>query len=259
MSEQSILMLSVKDFFTAKMLKYAIIPFIVTIVIMYILFIVIAGIGIEQIAVMDIQSTETTMQNGIPHTETITTQLKNSDIMTFLMSYALTSWIATFLIYAIGGFLTIYASIFIAVIIIGFLTPAIMKELQNRHYKDVEMIGHSNIFSTLLLALKWLLIMMLMFILLIPFYFIPLLNVIAFNLPLYYFFHKMLTFDISSNICTKEEDKQIRYFSKNSLRAKTLGLYLISLIPFAVFLGAIFYVIYIANTYFLEVKRIRNT
>ena len=258
MNNQNILLLSIKDFLTPKMLKYALLPFLITLILMYLIFFVIAGIGVESLSTLDIQSTHTTIENGVPHTDSITAQLQGSEIIQYLMSFAFTSWIATFLIYAIGGFLTLYASIFIALIVIGFLTPTIMRELQRRHYKDVEMIGHSNILSDILNIIKWTFIMLMLFILLIPFYFIPLVNIIAFNLPLYYFFHKIMLFDISSNICTDEEDKQIRYFSKNSLRLKTLGLYLISLIPFVIFFGAIFYVIYLGNSYFIEVRKLRE-
>lgn len=257
MSEKNLILLSVKDFFTKQMLKYSLAPFIFTMIVMYILFFVIAGIGVESLGQMQVQTTETTIQNGIPHTESISTMLKGSAIIQFLMSYAVTSWIATFLIYAIGSFLVLYASIFIAILIIGFLTPFVLKELQRRHYKDVEMIGYSNIISGLLLVVKWFFIMIILFIVLIPFYFIPLVNIIAFNLPLYYFFHKMITFDISSNICTKEENKKIHYFSANTIRLKTLALYLISLVPFAIFFGAIYYVIYLGHTYFLEVRKLR--
>lgn len=257
MSEKNLILLSVKDFFTKQMLKYSLAPFILTIIIMYILFFVVAGIGVESLGQMQVQTTETTIQNGVPHTESVSTMLKGTAIIQFLMSYAVTSWIATFLIYAIGSFMVLYASIFIAILVIGFLTPFVLKELQRRHYKDVEMIGYSNIISGLLLVIKWLFIMIILFILLIPFYFIPLINIIAFNLPLYYFFHKMITFDISSNICTKEENKKIHYFSANSIRLKTLALYLISLVPFAIFFGAIYYVIYLGHTYFLEVRKLR--
>ncbi len=258
MNNTNILLLSVQDFFTPKMLKYALLPFIITIIIMYILFFIVAGVGLDNLTTLDVQSTQTSIQNGIPHTESITAQLQGSEIVEYLMGFALTSWIVTFLVYAIGGFLTMHASIFLAVIIIGFLTPMVMRELQKRHYSDVEMIGHSNLLDLLFSFIKWTAVMIMLFILLIPFYFIPLLNIIAFNLPLYYFFHKMLTYDVSSTLCTDEEDKQIKYFSKNSIRAKTLFLYIISFIPFVILFGAIFYVIYIANTYFIEVRKIRN-
>ena len=258
MNDQNLLLLSIKDFLTPKMLKYSILPFIITMILMYVVFFILAGIGLDQLGSMNVQTTQTTIENGIPYTESFSAQLEGSAIIQFLMSYTITSWIASFLVYAIGGFFVLYASIFIAVIVIGFLTPLVMKELQKRHYKDIELIGHSNMFSAILLMIKWVAVMLLLFFLLIPLYFIPLVNLIAFNLPLYYFFHKVLLYDVSSNICTDEEDKQIKFFNKNMLRGKTLLLYLVSLIPFAIFFGAIFYVIYLGNTYFVEVKKIRH-
>ncbi|MFA5234504.1 MAG: EI24 domain-containing protein [Sulfurimonas sp.] len=258
MSEKDIALLSIKDFLTLKMLKYSLMPLVVSLVVMYILFFVLAGVWVDELSTLNVQSTQTTIENGIPHTQSMDAKLEGSAIIQFLMSYAITSWLATFLIYAIGGFLTIYASIFVAIIIVGFLTPFILKELQTRHYRDVEMIGHSNAIYTVFLALKWAAAMFLLFILLIPFYLIPFINIIAINIPLYYFFHKMLKFDISSNIATADEDKQISFFTANRLRVKTLALYLLSLIPFMIFFAAVFYVIYLGHTYFIEVKKIRN-
>ncbi len=258
MSQKDIFIRSVKDFFTLEMLKYSLAPFIITIILMYSLFFYIAGAGVDQLGQMQVHSTQTSIQNGVPHTETIDSILEGSAIIEFLMSYAITSWIATFLIYALGSFLVLYVSIFIAIIVIGFLTPAVLKVLQKRHYNDVKMIGFSNIFSSVFLVFKWAFLMFLMFLALIPFYFIPLVNLVAFNLPLYYFFHKMLTFDIASNICTKEESKKLMYFNGNSIRIKTALLYLTSLIPFAIFFTAIFYVVYLGNSYFLDMREMRN-
>lgn len=256
MSEKEIILQSIKDFLTPKMLKYAILPFLISLIVMYIIFFIIAGIGIEQLGSIEVQSSS--IENGVVHTESLNATLENSSILKFLMSYTVTSWLATFLIYAIGGFLTIYLSIFLAVVIIGFLTPFILKELQQRHYRDLEMIGYSNIFHIVFSALKWTVGMLFLFILFIPLYFIPLLNIVAFNIPLYYFFHKMLILDISSNICTKEEEKKIAFFNSNKIMMKTATMYLLSLVPFTVFFGAVFFVIYLGHTYFLEVKKLRT-
>jgi hypothetical protein len=174
------------------------------------------------------------------------------------MGSAVTSWIATFLVYTIGSFLTLYFSIFVALIVVGFLTPTILRELQRRHYSDVELIGHSNIAEALFLTVKWALIMFIMFILFIPLYFIPIVNIVAFNLPLYYFFHKMMTYDVGSTICTKEENMKIKFFHSTTLRLKTLGLYLLSLIPFVVFFASVFYIIYLGHSYFLETRKMRS-
>ncbi len=256
--ETSILQKSIKDLLSAKMLQYSLLPFVLSMVILYTLFFVVAGMGVDQLTTLDISSTQTSIQNGIPHTESFSAQLEGTAIIQFLMSSALTSWIATFLVYTIGSFITLYFSIFVALLVIGFLTHLILKEIQIRHYRDVEMIGYSNAFESILLTLKWIIIMMVLFIVFIPLYFIPILNVIAFNLPLYYFFHKMMTYDVSSNICTKEEAMQINYIHGSTLRLKTLGLYLLSLIPFVIFFASVFYVIYLGHSYFIEVRKLRS-
>ena len=256
--QENLLVLSIKDFLSPKMLKYAILPFIISMVIMYILFFLLAGAGLDALGTMDVQTTQTTIENGVPHTDTLTAQLEGSAIIQFLMAHTITAWIATFLVYAIGGFFTLFLSIIVAVMVIGFLTPYVLKELQSRHYSDVEMVGHSNFFTLTIQMLKWFFVMILLFLLFIPLYFIPLLNIIALNFPLYYFFHKAMTFDISSTICSAEEDNLIRFRNGNEIRLKTLGLYLLSLVPFAILFGAVFYVIYLGNTYFVEVRKIRS-
>jgi len=257
-NETNTLSLSIKDLFTAKMIKYSLLPFILSMLTMYVLFFFIAGVGLDQLGSMDIASTQTTIENGIPHTDSFVATLEGTAIIKFLMSSAITSWIASFLVYTIGSFLTLYFSIFIAIIIIGFLTPMILKELQKRHYPDVEMIGYSNIAEALFLVVKWAFIMIMLFLVLIPIYFIPLLNIIAFNLPLYYFFHKMMTYDVASTLCTRDEAIRIKFFHASTLRLKTLGLYLISLIPFVIFFASVFYIIYLGHSYFLEVRKLRN-
>ena len=257
-SENSILALSIKDLFTAKMLKYSLVPFIASIVILYTLFFIVAGIGLDSLGSMQIESSQTTIVNGVPNTDTFQATLEGSALVKFLMSSAITSWIATFFVYTLGTFLTLYLSIFVALIVIGFLTPAILKELQKRHYADVEMIGHSNIFEFVFLTLKWIAIMLLMFIVFVPLYFIPLVNIIAFNLPLYYFFHKIMTYDVSSTICAKDEALKIKFFHATTLRLKTLALYLVSLIPFVIFFATVFYVIYLGHSYFLETRKLRS-
>jgi len=257
-NEPSILSKSLKDLFTAKMLQYSILPFVLSMIVLYILFFVVAGIGLDQLGTMTVESSQTTIENGVPHTESFSATLENTAIIKFLMSSAMTSWIASFLVYTIGGFLTLYASIFVAVLIIGFLTHSILYEIKIRHYDDVEMIGYSNAIEGIVLTIKWALIMIVLFIVFIPLYFIPVVNVIAFNFPLYYFFHKMITYDVSSNICTKEEAMKIKFFHGSTLRMKTLALYLLSLIPFVIFFASVFYVIYLGHSYFIEVRKLRN-
>ena len=258
MKEENLLIQSLKDLFTARMIKYSVLPFVLSIIIIYGGFFFLAGIGLDQLGSVDVSSTQTSIENGIPHTDSFQATLAGSAIIQFLMNYTITSWIASFLVYTVGSFLMLYLSIFISVLIIGFLTPFILKELQFRHYQDVDIIGYSNMFEAIFLVVKSAFLMLMMFFLFLPLYFIPVINIIAFNLPLYYFFHKMITYDISSTLCTREEDKKIKYFNRNNIRLKTAFLYLLSLIPFFIFFASVFFIIYLGHTYFVEVQKIRK-
>ncbi len=255
--ETNILSLSFKDLFSAKMMQYSLLPFILSMVVLYTLFFVVAGVGLDSLGTMQVESSQTTIVNGVAHTDSFQATLEGTTLIQWLMSHAITSWIATFLVYTVGSMLTLYFSIFIALIIIGFLTPTILKEIQRRHYPEVELIGYSNMAEGLFATLKWLLAMVLMFIVFVPLYFIPFINIVAFNFPLYYFFHKMITYDVASTICTKDEAMKIKFFNATKLRLKTLALYLISLIPFVIFFASVFYVIYLGHTYFIETKKLR--
>lgn len=227
--------LSLKDLFTSKMIKFSVLPFFISVVIIYLLFFISASFGLSQ---LDLQ-----------------TQLQDYDT---LMNYTIISWAITFLVYTIGSFFMLYLSIFVAIIAIGFLTPYILKELHLRHYNDIEMIGYSNIAESIFLVIKWICIMLLLYIVLIPLYLVPLVNILALHFPLYYFFHRMLTFDVASHIATRDEDHEIKFTQSIQLWGKTLLLYIISLIPFVIFFASVFFVIYLGHTYFAEVKKLRT-
>jgi hypothetical protein len=100
--------------------------------------------------------------------------------------------------------------------------------------------------------------MIILFLVLIPVYFVPVLNIIAFSLPLYYFFHKLLNFDVSSTILSKEEYKTIYKTQGNNFRLRTLFLYIISMIPFATLFSAVYYVIYLGHSYFIQLDKLQK-
>ena len=173
MGEKDLLILSIKELLTKKMLSFSLLPLVLSGVIVYGLFFVFAGIGLSELGVWDIHTTSTTIENGVENTDTLSAVLEGSSIIQFLMSYSLTSSIASFFVYTIGSFLALYVSIFVAVIVIGSLTPYIIKHLHNKYYQDVEMIGYSGLVSSLVLTIKWAFTMLVLFFALIPFYFIP--------------------------------------------------------------------------------------
>lgn len=250
---QNVWGISLKDFFTKKMLQFALIPFIGTILLMYTLFFGVAGAGLDalQQSTLQIEQQQQHEQNGMLTQEhDVTTVQGGSAILRFLMEHTVTSWLVSFIVFTVGGIVTFIFAMFIALIIIGFLTPYIVNEIRRRHYSHLPSTQHGSVLGILLATAKHLLIMFVLFLVLMPLYFIPLLNLVAFNLPFYYFFHKMYLIDVASETTAKERFKMIMAFHGGTVRMTTLTLYLISLIPFAAYITPVFNVIVLTHTMF---------
>ncbi len=250
---QNIWSLSLQDFFTKKMLTYAFAPFLFTVIVLYALFFSAADAGLDSLqeSFVQVQSTKTTQENGITHTENTNVVYNGgSAIVEFLMEHAITSWLVSFFVFTVGGMFMFVVAIFTAILVIGFLTPAIMRELQARHYPELAMEGHGNALTTLFHSLKYVLITFVLLILLIPLYFIPLVNIVAINFPFYYLFHKFYMLDVGTTAMTKEQYKQMMYFKGNKVRTITVVLYVISMIPFAALITPVFNVIVLSHTLF---------
>ncbi len=253
MLDFKLLKLSIEDYFTKDMLKLIIYPLFGSAIVMFILFFSIADMGLSSLedTQIQIQTHQTMIENGQIHEETTTQSYTGNSIVDFLLRYTITSWIVSFLVYTIGLFAIGYLSIFISLIIVGFLTPKILSIVHKRHYKDLQLEeGYDTIITSIFKLIKTAFIMLILFIVLMPLYFIPLLNIFAINLPFYYFFHKILNYDVSSNLMSKKKFQQLYYFNKTPMRIKTIFLYTISLIPFVAFFIAIFYIIFIGHSYF---------
>ncbi|KAB7885486.1 EI24 domain-containing protein [Poseidonibacter ostreae] len=253
MSETDIFLRSLKDFLTPKMLKISLIPLIVTMIFLYILFFAAADFGITAL-----QETAQASQNG---EEIVIDEsapfyfVWATYLIVFLFKYSFTSYIAGFLLYTVGTIIVLKISVLLTIVVIGFLTPIILNKIHKRHYSHLTLHGHGTLLSPLWVLLKSSLMMILLFILFIPLYFIPLLNIIAFSLPFYYFFHKLLNYDVSSTILSQEEFKVIYQEEAGKVRLRTLLLYFISMIPFITLFTAVFYIIYLGHGYFIKLEQ----
>lgn len=256
MIEIEIFVKSLKDFFSSKMLKISLIPLIITMIIIYSLFFAAADFGItamQDIAQASENGEEVVISEDAPFYFVWMTYL-----LVFLFKYSFTSWIAGFLLYTVGSVIVLQASVLFTIVIIGFLTPMILKILHKRHYSHLTLHGHGDLLSPLWILLKSSLIMILLFIVLIPVYFVPVLNFIAFSFPLYYFFHKLLNYDVASTILSDEEFKKIYKTQSGAFRLRTLFLYIVSMIPFITLFTAVFYIIYLGHAYFVKLDELHK-
>lgn len=256
MKELNLLTISLKDYFTKSMLSIVLLPLIGTIVVLYVMFFSAASSGLNSLenTQIQIEQHQTRVENGELIQDDTTHTYTGNSIIDFLLQYTITSWIVSFLVYFIGFVAIGYVSIFVSLLIVGLLTPKILSMIHRRHYADINVNGYGTLTGGIFKLLKSTLVMVILFLVFIPFYFIPFINIIAISLPFYYFFHKMLNYDVSSTLVSKEAYDELYYKNKDSIRAKTLFLYLVSLIPFVAFFIAVFYIIYIGHTYFRILK-----
>ena len=132
-----------------------------------------------------------------------------------------------------------------------------MARLHERHYADVQIKHYGNLFVSVWVVLKNILVACLLFILLIPLYIIPVVNIIALNYPLYYIFRRLLEYDITSAMMDREEFEEIHYKARRRLGFRMVLLYLLSLIPLMGLFIPVFYVIYLGNGYFIALRQMR--
>jgi hypothetical protein len=249
MNEVEIILKSVKDFFSSSMLKIALVPLIITMIVLYILFFTAADFGISSL-----QEIATASQNGQENAPFYFIWM--TYLIVFLFKYSFTSWIAGFLLYTIGTVIVLQASMIFSIIIIGFLTPMILGILHKRYYSHLQLHEYGTLPLSIWVLIKSFFMMIFLFSILIPVYFVPILNVIAFSLPFYYFFHKLLNFDVSSTILSAEQYKIIYEKEANNFRLRTLFLYFISMIPFATLFTAVYYIIYLGHAYFIKLEEL---
>lgn len=243
--------ISIKDYFSTKMLAYAFAPFIATLI-MFILFlspVYNTLMDSENSSTIQIETSQTTYQDGSSNTEsTHVIYDGDSPLLDFLLNNSVISWlILTFSFFLLAMAMFVIAMI-TAIFIIGFLTPAIMREVQKRHYPEIPLEEHGSVLTGILESMKYVMVMFLLLILMIPLYFIPFLNIVAVNLPFYYLFHKFYMLDVGTTAMTKEQFKQMMYFNANKVRMTTGLLYLLSMVPLAALFTPVFNVIVLAHT-----------
>jgi len=256
----SIYALAAKDYFTKPILKITLLPFIFSILILYALFFV----GFDQL-LNGFETYQSSLQIHEQHysdgsVSQSSVELNGFDsIMAYLLQHSITSWLFGAFVLGVGSVITLFLSIITATIIIGFFTPTIARITKQRHYPHFQIASNTTIIDLLFKMLWTLFVMVFLFLLLMPLYFIPLLQVIAINLPFYYFFHKLLTFDVSTTLFKKKEAKLNTLLLGGKLKLTTLLLYATTLIPFVALFATPFYVLVLTHLYIQEAPQQATT
>ncbi|WP_267523103.1 hypothetical protein [Campylobacter sp. MG1] len=150
-----------------------------------------------------------------------------------------------------GGFLTLHLSVFFAIIIVSFLTPFIVKEINLKHYHYCKLDEVNFIYICWLLTKLFIKFLILLFFTMI-FYIIPVLNLLAPILlffVMFYLFFNFLIHDVASSVLNKND-----FLSFNPFKIKYLTciflFYLICNIPYLGFFLPVFFVIFLSHLLF---------
>lgn len=286
MKKKSLFKLSLKDFFTPYFLSLALLPLFITLAILFTsLF---YGIQVLNDKMNSVRIEKTTTEYSTPtqsHSQSsinvsfddnqsttsslfdinpiaLIDSIQSSEVLASMLQNDILRWIIEKLVFLVASYFILIFAVIIAVTIVGFFTPLVVKKLKSRHYPPFVIKGHGSVFYIIWYALKSFLIMILLYILLIPLYFIPILNIIAFNIPAFYFFHKMLVFDVGSTINTKEEYMRINAIVGNQILLRTFLMYLLTMIPFIGIFFPLLFVIYLSHIFInesIELRMISDT
>ncbi len=245
------------DFFTTKFLTLSTAPFVITLLIAFFLLYQASGEFFDMLSAAAHASQPDVAGGHAPND--LAQFAKEYPIVSAILGSFVFKAVAGTLFYIVGGGVAVLLSVLLAVIIVGFFTPMIVAEVQKRHYPDIERKGTVPVWDYLLFMMKQLLLFMLFLLVSLPFWFVPILGLVAMNAPFYFLFHKLLTRDVAGEILDKEEMAILFKEAKWRLMTTTLILYLLSLIPGVGILGQVFFVIVLAHQIFQETARLRGS
>lgn len=224
---------SLADFFSARFLSLSIVPVLLVFIIVFGSYIYVGGDFFSSI------------ESNLQHSE--------NSIINYILSIGVVSWmISTFLYIIVGGVL-IALSVILSIIMIGFFTPIIVKEIRKKHYPHVKLTNQDFTFvSSIFIYLKIFFIFFSLLFFIVPFLLIPGVNLAVLYLPFYYLFHNFLVLDTGSSIMSKKEFKKCINENRAIFRTTTLTLFLFSLIPFVGILFQVFFVTVLAHLFFMK-------
>lgn len=236
----NLLRLSFKDFFIAKFITLSILPLFLSIC--SLTWLTIWGGG----EIFDLLSDSAKNENFA--------FLEPNSTLSFIaikiLSFSATKWIVSILFYILSTFLTIIVSIVIALVVAGFLTPVVAKEINKRHYNYVL---KNEVSTARVLKVMMVEIMKFLGILLVclPLLLVPFVNFFIINVPFFYIYYKLLLIDVGSN--TLDSDKfELALLEGGGIKfiAFTLLFYLISLVPLVGLFFQLYFVIVLSHLFF---------
>ncbi|MFH5306572.1 EI24 domain-containing protein [Campylobacter jejuni] len=232
-----ILKLAIKDFFSFKFLKFALIPLIFSLIFM--LFLGVLGFS----ALLD-------YFNSL-------FSVREDSFWAWFYALHFVQILITIISFLFSGFIVVFASVFLAFFITSFLSPFIVKEINQKYYRydNINEISTLKIiFEIFKIFIKFIGILLLCTLAL----FLPFINIFVYYLAFYYLFHKLLMIDITSTILDKESFKNFHSnFSPLEFKFSTLCFYLLSSVPLLGLFLQVFFVIFLTHLAYQRILKLK--
>lgn len=232
-----ILKLAIKDFFSFKFVKFALIPLIFSLILM--LFLGVLGFS----ALLD-------YFNSL-------FSVGEDSFWAWFYALHFVQILITIISFLFSGFIIVFASVFLALFITSFLTPFIAKEINQKyyHYDNTNEVSTLKIiFEIFKIFIKFIGIFLLCTLAL----FLPFINIFVYYLAFYYLFHKLLMIDITSTILDKESFKSFHSdFSPLEFKFSTLCFYLLSSVPLLGLFLQVFFVIFLTHLGYQRILKLK--
>ncbi|EDN5890040.1 EI24 domain-containing protein [Campylobacter jejuni] len=232
-----ILKLAIKDFFSFKFLKFALIPLIFSLIFMLFL----GALGFS--ALLD-------YFNSL-------FSVGEDSFWAWFYALHFVQILITIISFLFSGFIVVFASVFLALFITSFLTPFIAKEINQKyyHYDNINEVSTlKTIFEFFKIFIKFIGILLLCTLAL----FLPFINIFVYYLAFYYLFHKLLMIDITSTILGKESFKNFHSdFSPLEFKFSTLCFYLLSSVPLLGLFLQVFFVIFLTHLAYQRILKLK--
>jgi len=243
MYKQSNALLALEDFLSLRIFVISLISFVITLAVIY---------SISSLFFDNIGSLKSLLPDII---EQISSTIQEYSIVSFILEHKALMYVVHILLSLGIGIFIYYIFFGLYAFIISFFNIFLIKYLQNKYYSSVEIKGTSSVY-TLFFYLKTIAITVLFFIIFLPVYLIPGLNLLIF-FPIYYFFHKTIIYDVSSEVNTYNEYRKIKKVNAVELKTKTGFCFLLSLIPLLGILIYPYYVLYLGHYIMQETEELR--
>jgi len=216
-SPNSAASIAFKDMFKPEFLILSAIPFAV-VAIVGILMVLFIGSGVAEF-----------ITQGVNNLENVDTGYRIINwMLKFLASSYLAGILTAIIYFVFGGILVVFFNT-AATMVAGMLAPFVVKYVLREHYPDFKPAKGLSMFGSFLTLMEYAIIMCVMFVLFIPLFFVPIIGLIAFYLPFWYFFHKTILMDTWDVV---PDRKKVYKNHRGKIRITTMGMFtLASVLP----------------------------